>query len=946
MGSIFNQRSLARGEVTQKLGARVDLTAYSTGLATCRNAWVNPTSGSSNRPGTVFVDETRYPAKRSRLQQFIFNTDAADAYVLEFGDSYLEFVQGGGRVVLTSQAITNITKANPGVVTYSGSDTYANGDDVIITGVVGMVQVNNRRFRVANVNTGANTFELTDTSGSNVNTSGYTTYASGGLVEEVYKITTSYVEADLQELYFAQSGDVIQIRHPSYAPAYLTRTSHTSWAITTKAFGPTNAYPTGGVATAGASGSNTYRYKVDAFDVDFKKSLSGLESGSKSISAATKANPCEITTSASHGYSTGEEIYISGVSGMTQLNGNRYTITVTAATTFTLDGIDSSAYGTWTSGGTIYRTLFRVNSAAAATSAAPIVLTWTAASGAVQYSVYKELNGVYGYIGIAEGTTFSDTGSPKPDTMDNPKKTRNPFAATGDYPAGVTFAQQRELNWRTDNDPDTIWTSRIGSFEDFCSLNLFDDEAATFRLAGNEVHEVKHLTQLDHLVAFTTGGEWILRGNADNVVTPQEPGMKQFSANGSGDLKPLVIDGSAVYVQGRGSQVLGLGFDAVADGYQGNKLSIFSEHLVKNYGLTDWAYQKNPNSIVWIVRSDGALLSMTLVKEHQIIGWARHDTDGTFENVCCVPEGSGATAEDAVYFVVKRTINGSTKRYIERLANREVDDTDDAILVDASATYNGWNTGAGTVTFAQYLSGGYAAGATMTITSSASIFASTDVGDAIFIEAADGTIIRCVIATYTSATSVRGAVNVAVPSDVQNVATTSWAFARDSVSGLGHLEGESVCVWADSLTVANPNNEGISTTITVSGGAITLPRAYAVITIGMPYSSDWQTLDIDTAQQESLIGRRKLTNRLELYLESSRGLFAGPVEPDDDGTTGLKEVLPQNATTAATPGDFETGPQEVVVLSKWDPSGRIFLRQVDPCPVTICAIAPVVEVGN
>lgn len=950
----FDQRSLSRGEITERLGARADLTAYATGLSKLKNAIVLSTSGVTNRPGTVFCDETRDPTKESRLFTFSFNTSAANSYAVEFGNNYIEFLQGGGRVVLTSQAITNITKASVAVVTYSGSDTYANGDHVIISGVVGMVEINNRRCIVANVNTGANTFEIQDVAGTNINSSAYTTYSSGGIVEEVYKVTSTYTEAELPDLVIAQSGDTLEITHPSHAPAKLVRSAHTTWTLSDITFGPTGSYPTGGTASAGASGSKTYRYKVTAADEYFKESVSGLESTSKTITNATQASPCVITTSASHGYTDGEEVEISAVVGMTQLNGNRYIIDVLSGTTFALydhfgTAINSGSYTAYSSAGTVYRSLIVLSSAAAPTSSAPHTISWTGVTGAREYSIYREADGtgVFGLIGVSKYPGFTDPGrTGYPDFMDNPPVYRNPFSSSSNYPAGVTYAQQSKFYWRTNTNTDTIWKSRVADFNNFASEELFDDEAATFALRGRDIQEVKHLVQLDYLIAFTASGEWILRGNEAQIVTPLDPGAKQFSSNGSGSTPPLVIDGNALYVQGRGSQILSLNFDVAADGYQGNKVSIFSEHLLRGYGVDAWAYQKNPNSIIWAVRSDGKMLSITYIKEHQIIGFAQHDTDGTFESVTVVPEGSGATAQDVVYVLVKRSIHGRTCRYIEFLSNRDESDAVDLKLCDASATYDGWNTGAVTMTITTATT--YVAGQTLTVTASSGTFVAGDVGNGVFFHAADGSIVRFTIAAYTNSTHVTGTANVDIPTELKNTATTDWAAAVDDVSGLWHLAGETVSVWADGWTVASPNNSVYTTKTVSSGGVLTLSRPYATITVGLPYTTDVKTLDLESVQPESLISRNKLTNLLALYLEDSRGIWAGPKEPDDaDALDSLKEMVHQNATTGDTPGDLVTGPKEKAVESKYDISGRIFLRQVDPAPMTILSIAPVpVKVGG
>jgi hypothetical protein len=143
----------------------------------------------------------------------------------------MRFYRNNGPVLLTAQNITGATAANPVVVTYSGSDTYANGDHVQIASVLGMTQLNGRRFKVANVNAGANTFELQDLAGNNVNGTAYTAYSSGGTVAEVYTVTTPWAEADLFQLKFTQSADVLYVAHPSYAPRKVSRTAHTTWTI-------------------------------------------------------------------------------------------------------------------------------------------------------------------------------------------------------------------------------------------------------------------------------------------------------------------------------------------------------------------------------------------------------------------------------------------------------------------------------------------------------------------------------------------------------------------------------------------------------------------------------------------------------------------------------------------------------------------------------------------
>lgn len=223
------------GELSPKMYGRHDLAAYYKGARRCENFIIQTTGPAHYRTGTVFAARTR-----DNLPAFLYTFEFTESvsFVLEFTNLKLRFYRNNGQVRHAAQAITGISQANPAVVTYSGADTYANGDRVWIDGVVGMTEVNGREFEVANVNAGANTFEL-----SGVNSSAYTAYSSGGTVEEIVEVTTPFTTADLYELKFAQQGAIMYIAHPSHNPQTLTYTSSTSWAMA-------NHSPTGLTLTA------------------------------------------------------------------------------------------------------------------------------------------------------------------------------------------------------------------------------------------------------------------------------------------------------------------------------------------------------------------------------------------------------------------------------------------------------------------------------------------------------------------------------------------------------------------------------------------------------------------------------------------------------------------------------------------------------------------------
>lgn len=943
------QRSFAGGELAPSLYARVDTTKYANGLRTCRNMMVMRHGGTQNRPGTTFVCEVKDSTKTVRLIPFVFNT--SQTYVLEFGDEYMRVIKNGVQLKKASQNITAITKANPAVVTYSGADTYANGEHVYISGVSGMIEVNGRWFQVANVDTVGNTFELKDLGGTNVNSSAYTTYTSGGTIEEVYEISTPYDYTDLFELQFVQSGDVITIVHPDYAPRELTRSGDTSWTLSTITFDPEISAPTNISVQTVAAGTNTYRWTVTAISEETgEESLPGTGSKSGTITGITNASP-GVVTSNGHGMSTGYVITITGVGGMTELNGNRYIVVSTGANTFTLKSFDGTAinttsYGTYTSGGSYLAYAHTYVSAAAGTTSSPITLSWTAVSGASEYVVYKEeisstgeFTDQFGYLGTTKSPVFYDKGT-SPDMNDGPPAASTVFEATDDYPSSVSCVQQRRAFANTNNDPEKVWLSRIGNFKNFTSRSsLQSDDALSFILAGRQVNAIKHMIDIGKLVVFTSGGEWAIQGDTAGIITPTDVNPVQYGANGAASLPPLVIGGNALYVQARGSIVRDLNFDDISQQYRGQDLTIFSAHLFDEYTLTDWAYQQIPHSIVWVVRSDGVMLGLTYVREHEMWAWHKHDFEGgSVKAVCTIPSGN----EDQLYVVVERTIGSRTTQYIELLNTRQVttDTIADAIFVDSALTYDGRHTGATTMT----LSGGnnWTYDETLTLTASASTFTSAYVGNQIHITGADGTIIRFTIDAYTSGTVVTGRAHKTVPVAMRSAAQSTWAYAVDRVTGLWHLEGQSVSVFADGFVVANPNNDAYDV-LTVSSGALNLDKHYAVVHVGLPYISDIETLDIDTPQGETLSDKRKLVSKVSIFVEKSRGIWAGPKPPSDDDTDPLEDLYElkiRNDESYDEPVALQTGVVDINIKAEWSSGGRVFIRQVDPVPLAVLAVVP------
>ena len=214
------------GELTPRLEGRVDLQKYNAGVQTLQNMVVFPQGGITRRTGSFYVHSSKGGGE-VRLVNFEFGADTASeepvSYVLEFGLNYIRFYNDEKILTEATKSISGITAANPAVVT-SSSHGYSNGDRVFIKGIVGMTELNNREFTVANKTT--NTFEL-----SGIDSSAFTAYSSGGTSGKIVEITTTYTVTQVKELTFAQSADVMFIAHRSHAPAQLTRTTATSFTL-------------------------------------------------------------------------------------------------------------------------------------------------------------------------------------------------------------------------------------------------------------------------------------------------------------------------------------------------------------------------------------------------------------------------------------------------------------------------------------------------------------------------------------------------------------------------------------------------------------------------------------------------------------------------------------------------------------------------------------------
>jgi hypothetical protein len=507
-----------------------------------------------------------------------------------------------------------------------------------------------------------------------------------------YELVTTYTEAQLSRLAFAQSNDVLTIVHPDHDPANLSRVTETNWTLT---------------------------------DIDYSSSVTAptwITLFNLAISNITQADPAVVTVPTTAALTTGDIAGISGVGGMGAINGQSSRITVIDGTTFSLDNIDSSGYGAYVSGGNAtfsdiattgsdgagtYKQSYNyvvtavdadgIESLASdskslttesLTTIAGIGLKWNSVAGADHYRIYKDPSdstGFFGWIGDSNTETFIDFNF-APITSDSPPVDRQPFSGADDKPKAVTYYQQRQVFANTDNEPQALYTTQTSNYSSLRISNpARDDDAVTFTIAANQVNEIRHLLSLDSLILLTSSAEWKVTEGQDQVLTPYTIGIKTQSFNGASWVPPVIINNTAIYVQEKGGRIRDLGYQFSADKFEGNDLSLMSEHLFEGYQITEMAFSAEPYGILWCVRDDGVLLGLTYQREHQVWGWHQHALGGNVESVAVIGEDN----RDALYMVVNRTIDGSTVRYIERMEIRDVSSATNAFCVDSGLTYDG-----------------------------------------------------------------------------------------------------------------------------------------------------------------------------------------------------------------------------------------------------------------
>ena len=567
---------------------------------------------------------------------------------------------------------------------------------------------------------------------------------SGG---SAYEISSPYLTAELFDIKFAQSADVMYITHPNHEVMKLSRTGHTSWTLAEVEFtdGPYLATNTTSTTLTPAS--------------------AGVASG------------VNITASAVTGINGGAGFQTTDVGRIISFNSGKAKITSRSSTTV-------------------------------------VVCTIT--------------------------TAFTNT---------NPTAAFNlgAFSDTTGHPSCVSFFEQRLVFAGTIDEPQTLFFSKAGDYENMTTGTNADD-AMVYTIASNQVNAIRYMKAVRTLVVGTTGGEFTVSADGtDASITPTNITIKRQSSFGSANVDAIPAGNAILFLQKAKRKIRELQYNFDSDGYQAPDLTILNE-TVTDTGINEMSYQQEPGSNIWCVRDDGVLACLTYQRSENVIAWSRHIFGGAFGSGKAVCESiasiSGTLTEDEVWVIVKRTVNGATKRYVECFSDFDFDETDanDFKFLDSHLSYSG------------------------------------------------------------SATT--------------------------TLSGLAHLEGQTVSILADGAAHANK---------VVNSGAISLDRSVTKACVGLSYDSILQTMRIEGGAAEGTSqGKTKRISKVVLRLFETVGVKVGP------SLTNL-ETIPFRTTSSLLSNPVDTllsGDKEIEFNDDYNSDGFIFIKQDQPLPCSILAIYP------
>lgn len=916
------------GEVSPTLYGRSDLEQYDLGVALAENWFVDYKGGLNSRQGQEFCEFIYRDDLETKFAQFKFAPNIANTYGLIFGHNYVRFFQDGSYVLEDPKTITAISPS--GVVSSTGHG-FSVGDWVKLSQVVGPGNVNDRTFQISAVTTNTFTVKIVPDLSSLVPTPAY---VSGGTASRIYTVSTPYASTDLVNIRIYQRRDLLRITSFDFPIYNLSRAGNTNWILTQEVIGNTQNGPTGLLPVASASGSAGVLFTVTAVFAD----------GSETI----MANPYPLTGIINYSVTAGfvtvnwnvqaEAVYYNVYRSIIVSDGTKLTKGLQL-------GFVGKVYGTQFIDSNIIPDFTKsppTNFNPFAPGAIENVFVTNSGTGYDQLTAAMSIagGGGSGFVGfpivdsgghiVGVKVLFAGTGYVSPVVTftggTGAAATASAREITGTYPALSTLFQSRQLYAASTADPLTLWASQPRRYSDFdFSEVTIDSDSYQFDVDSAEVSPLKHLLAMrGGLVMMSQTEIWQLTGGADGVVTPTNALADPQTYTGVSDVVPIKVGTDLLYIEGKGYAVRLLNYNDYSKVYSGEDKSIVSSHLFsKTKQITSWAFAENPFKVVLGVRSDGALVAFTLVKDEKVFAWTHFLTKGKYKDVIAIEEAG----VDRAYFITQRLINGRLTKFLERQAERNFTVVEDAYCVDAGltldATYPAADLNASSYT------------GIITFTASASVFSAGDVGKILRMGGGKIKVTSYVSGTQVVGTSQRDITDLMFQDPLNRVNTQSagtWTLDLPVkiVSGLWHLEGEPVAVLADGNVVNGK---------TVTEGQITLDNAATRITVGVPFTCTCQTLP-PVVSDTPIEGRRKRIVGVATRVNDTRGLSTGRA------LDSLYDARERTNENYGEPIALFSGVNIQLIDPEWDENGQTYFVQDNPLPATLLGIVFDVEVGD
>ena len=716
-----------------------------------------------------------------------------------------------------------------------------------------MTEVNGKRFLVADKTT--NTFELQDKDGVDINSSGFTTYSSGGVSNKVFEITTPYTTAQLFDIKFAQSADVMYITHPSHEVAKLSRTGHTTWSLDEVSFtkGPFQD-PNITTTTLTPSSASTGSRDITA------SAITGINGGVGWLAT-----------------DVGRQIHFNGGYGVITARTSATVAVATITTAFT----NANAIADW-------------------------------------------------YLGA-----FSDT--------------------TG-HPSCVTFFEQRLVFAGTTNQPQTVFFSKSGDYENMdanLTGTISDDDSIVYTIASNQVNAIRFMTATRTLIIGTAGGEFTVSGGGtDSAVTPTNILIKKQSNHGAANVDAIAVGNATLFLQRAKRKIRELAYNFDVDGYLAPDMTILAEHITEG-GLTQIAYQQEPNQIIYAVRGDGELVGLTYQREQQVTAWHRHIFGGIF-GTATITVTDYANIKNGTRIVLKKSdgttttftsATSATSGFFHNATSNNQTATNLKTLIDANANFTA-TVSTNVVTIKEVVSTGldYLTVSSFDIARLTTTSEGKSICESVAVIPTDDTEYQVyVIIKRTVNGSSRRYVEYLNNVDFTETDNTTFNYldsalaysgtAVTTLSGLDHLEGQTVHILADGAT--HP-------TKVVSSGSISLDRSSTNVKVGLGYNSILQTMRLDAGSQNGTSqGKTKRIYEITVRLYESVGVEVGPNLSDMERIPfrTSSDVMDQGIPTF-------TGDKAVEFRGNYDTDGFIFVRQTQPLPLTVLSLYPELQTND